>query len=136
MLHAITLRDNRSGKERSVETSWLFLCLGGLPHTQWAEEVGMLRDQAGYLVTGPDLFRNGQHPANWPLNRDPYYLDTNIPGMVAAGDVRHGSVKRFASAVGEGRDGGDLRASLSDARLAPGRGRRSAGGAVTRSLLC
>jgi thioredoxin reductase (NADPH) len=102
VLHAITLRDNRSGKERTVETSWLFLCLGGLPHTQWAEEVGILRDEAGYLVTGPDLFRNGQHPANWPLNRDPYYLETNIPGVFAAGDVRHGSVKRFASAVGEG----------------------------------
>jgi thioredoxin reductase (NADPH) len=102
VLYAITLRDNRSGKERSVETSWLFLCLGGLPHTQWAEEVGILRDEAGYLVTGPDLFRNGERPANWPLNRDPYYLETNIPGMFAAGDVRHGSVKRFASAVGEG----------------------------------
>jgi thioredoxin reductase (NADPH) len=101
-LHAVTLRDSKTGEERTVDTSWLFLCLGGMPHTQWAEEIGMVRDEAGYLVTGPDLFRNGQHPANWPLNRDPYFLETNIPGVFAAGDVRHGSVKRFASAVGEG----------------------------------
>lgn len=102
ILRAVTLRDNRTGEERLVETSWLFLCLGGEPHTQWAEEVGIIRDEAGYLVTGPDLLRNGQRPANWQLNRDPYYLETNIPGVFAAGDVRHGSVKRFASAVGEG----------------------------------
>jgi thioredoxin reductase (NADPH) len=101
-LRAVTLRDDRTGQERLVETSWLFLCLGGLLNTQWAEEVGIIRDEAGYLVTGPDLSRDGQRPENWQLNRDPYYLETNIPGVFAAGDVRHGSVKRFASAVGEG----------------------------------
>jgi thioredoxin reductase (NADPH) len=53
-------------------------------------------------MTGPDLPGNGHRPDKWPLDRDPYYLETNIPGMFAAGDVRHGSVKRFASAVGEG----------------------------------
>ena len=62
VLRAITLRDNRTGEERLVETSWLFLCLGGLPHPQWAEEVGIIRDEAGYLVTGPDLLRNGHRP--------------------------------------------------------------------------
>jgi thioredoxin reductase (NADPH) len=102
VLRAITLRDNRTREERLVETSWLFLCLGGLPHTQWAEEVGIIRDEAGYLVTGPDLLRNGHRPENWQLNRDPYYLETNVPGVFAAGDVRHGSIKRVASAVGEG----------------------------------
>jgi len=62
----------------------------------------MVRDEAGYLVTGPDLLRGGRRPPGWPLDREPYYLETNIPGLFAAGDVRHGSVKRVASAVGEG----------------------------------
>ena len=53
-------------------------------------------------MTGPDLLHNGQRPENWPLEREPYYLETNVPGVFAAGDVRHGSVKRCASAVGEG----------------------------------
>jgi thioredoxin reductase (NADPH) len=101
-LRGITLRDKNTGREWIEETSWLFLCLGGWPHTQWAEEVGIVRDEAGYLVTGPDLFTNGHRPPNWTLDRDPYYMETNIPGVFAAGDVRHGSVKRCASAVGEG----------------------------------
>ncbi|MCU1298537.1 MAG: Thioredoxin reductase [Acidobacteriaceae bacterium] len=102
VLRAITLRNKRTGKEWMEETSWLFLCLGGDPQTRWAVEVGIMRDEAGYLVTGPDLLKNGQRPDNWKLDRDPYYLETNIPGVFAAGDVRHGSVKRCASAVGEG----------------------------------
>jgi thioredoxin reductase (NADPH) len=102
VLRAITLRNRQTGKEWTAETNWLFLCLGGLPHTQWADEVGIVRDEAGYLVTGPDLTRNGNRPTNWKLDRDPYYMETNIPGVFAAGDVRHGSVKRCASAVGEG----------------------------------
>ncbi|MGC2293860.1 MAG: hypothetical protein WA450_18060, partial [Candidatus Acidiferrales bacterium] len=57
---------------------------------------------AGYLVTGPDLLDGGKRPDGWPLDRNPYYLETNVPGVFAAGDVRHGSVKRCASAVGEG----------------------------------
>ena len=61
-----------------------------------------MRDEAGYIVTGPDLLNNDRRPDNWELDRDPYYLETNIPGIFAAGDVRHGSVKRLASAVGEG----------------------------------
>lgn len=61
-----------------------------------------MRDEAGYLVTGPDLQKGGRRPEGWELDRDPYYLETNIVGIFAAGDVRHGSVKRCASAVGEG----------------------------------
>jgi thioredoxin reductase (NADPH) len=101
-LTAITLKNEETGQEWVAETSWLFLCLGGLPHTQWAEELGIIRDEAGYLVTGPDLMRDGHPPEKWPLDRDPYYMETNIPGVFAAGDVRHGSLKRCASAVGEG----------------------------------
>ena len=102
ILRAITLRNNQTGKEWREATSWLFLCLGGVRRTDWAEVVGISRDEGVYLLTGPDLLRNGQRPPNWQLDRDPYYLETNMPGVFAAGDVRHGSVKRCASAVGEG----------------------------------
>jgi thioredoxin reductase (NADPH) len=102
MLEAITIRDNQSGDERVVNTHWLFLCLGGVPNTAWAAASHVLRDEQGYLVTGPDLRRYGVSADKWPLEREPFYLETSIPGLFAAGDVRHGSVKRCASAVGEG----------------------------------
>ena len=101
-LNAITLTNIEAGESRTAQTRRLFLCLGGVPHTQWAADVGIVRDEEGYLVTGPDLFKDGRRPENWSLDRAPFYMETNIPGMFAAGDVRHGSVKRCASAVGEG----------------------------------
>ena len=101
-LKAITLHNRKTGEEQRIDTCWLFLCLGGVPHTQWAADVGIVRDEQGYLVTGPDLLANGRPPKNWEHDRNPYYMETNIAGMFAAGDVRHGSVKRCASAVGEG----------------------------------
>ncbi|HXN21434.1 MAG TPA: FAD-dependent oxidoreductase [Candidatus Dormibacteraeota bacterium] len=101
-LEEITLVDRATRQQRTVKTRWLFVCIGGDPQTHWADEAGVARDAAGYLVTGLDLLPRGQRPANWPLDRDPYYLETNVPGLFAAGDVRHGSVKRCASAVGEG----------------------------------
>jgi thioredoxin reductase (NADPH) len=102
MLRAVTLRNCETGDERMIETSFLFLCLGGVPNTQWAKEVGIVRDEEGYLVTGPDLRKFGLPTETWKLNREPYYLETSMPGVFAAGDVRHGSIKRVASAVGEG----------------------------------
>ena len=90
------------GEERTIETSFLFLCLGGVPNTQWAKEVGIVRDEQGYLVTGPDLRKFSSLAEIWKLNREPYYLETSMPGVFAAGDVRHDSIKRVASAVGEG----------------------------------
>jgi len=102
MLRAIRLKDRTTEEEWTAETNWLFLCLGGIPNTQWAAEVGIVRDQGGYLMTGPDLLRNGYGTRNWTLNREPYYLETSMPGVFAAGDVRCGSIKRVASAVGEG----------------------------------
>jgi thioredoxin reductase (NADPH) len=101
-LRSVTLTNRRTGETRTVETRWLFACVGGVPHTEWAAEAGVARDEAGYLVTGPDLLNRGTRPRGWLLDRPPYYLETNVPGLFAAGDVRHGSVKRCASAVGEG----------------------------------
>jgi thioredoxin reductase (NADPH) len=102
ILRAITITNRQTGQQQKFSTRWLFVCIGGTPHTSWAAEVGIMRDSAGYLVTGPDLLRDGRPPDGWPIDRPPYFLETNVPGVFAAGDVRHGSVKRCASAVGEG----------------------------------
>lgn len=85
-----------------IDTRRLFVCIGGAPNTEWAKDTDIIRDQAGYLVTGSDLLKAGQTPKCWTLERDPFFLETSVPGSFAAGDVRHGSVKRVASAVGEG----------------------------------
>jgi thioredoxin reductase (NADPH) len=101
-LRSVTLTNRLTSQSRTYPTRWLFLCIGGIPRTDWAIAAGIQRDEAGYLLTGVDLRRNGQLVEAWPLDRAPYYLETNVPGLFAAGDVRHGSVKRCASAVGEG----------------------------------
>jgi thioredoxin reductase (NADPH) len=83
-------------------TPRVFVAIGGVPNTDWAADTAIVRDQGGYLVTGPDLLINGKAPASWPLDRAPYYLETSVPGSFAAGDVRHRSIKRVATAAGEG----------------------------------
>jgi thioredoxin reductase (NADPH) len=102
VLREITVRDRRSGTTQVLPAARLFVCIGGEPHTEWARDTPILRDSAGYLVTGADLYTNGQEAGAWPLKRPPFFLETSVPGSFAAGDVRHNSVKRVASAVGEG----------------------------------
>jgi thioredoxin reductase (NADPH) len=102
ILRSITITNECTGDRTKHDTRWLFICIGGGPNTAWAREVGITRDEGGYLVTGPDLLLDNLSPKSWPLDRNPYYLETSVPGVFAAGDVRHGSVKRLASAVGEG----------------------------------
>jgi thioredoxin reductase (NADPH) len=101
-LRQIAIADCRNGSVQTVETQRLFVCIGGEPNTEWAVETKIIRDGAGYLVTGSDLLKDGCSPDCWILDRDPFFLETSVPGSFAAGDVRHGSVKRVASAVGEG----------------------------------
>jgi thioredoxin reductase (NADPH) len=84
-----------------VPTNSIFIFIGALPRTDWLGDL-VERDERGFLLTGPDLIRDGQHPKGWTLDRDPFLLETNVPGIFAVGDVRHGSVKRVASGVGEG----------------------------------
>jgi thioredoxin reductase (NADPH) len=102
LLREITITHRVTRESRKAATQWLFVCIGGVPNTQWADAAGIVRDERGYLVTGPDLARCSAQALRWPLQRAPFFLETNVPGVFAAGDVRHGSVKRCASAVGEG----------------------------------
>lgn len=100
-LEGITLVDGQSGATESVPAAALFVLIGAEPHTWWLDGI-VERDDRGYVVTGRDLLRAGRPPAGWTLERPPLRLETSLPGVFAAGDVRHGSVKRVATAVGEG----------------------------------
>jgi thioredoxin reductase (NADPH) len=100
-LAAVTLTDAGGATERRPARA-LFICIGGQPRTGWAAATGVRTDPAGYVLTGPDLLDAGRRPDGWPLERDPLTLETSVPGLFAAGDVRSGSTKRVAAAVGEG----------------------------------
>jgi thioredoxin reductase (NADPH) len=100
-LERLVLRDTRTGETRPADTSWLFIFIGAQPHTDWLDGT-VARDRNGFVLTGPDLLADGKRPGGWPLPRDPYHLESSVPGVFAAGDVRSDSVKRVASAVGEG----------------------------------
>lgn len=100
-LEQLTLRDVTSGHTELVDAQWMFVFIGAAPLTDWLEGT-VLRDGRGFIPAGPDMTIDGQPPKGWELDRPPYHLETNIPGVFVAGDARAESAKRVASAVGEG----------------------------------
>ena len=100
-LEEISVLCSDTDKLERVPASSMFIFIGALPRTDWLADL-VERDERGFILTGPDLIRDGQPPKGWNLERDPFLLETNVPGLFAVGDVRHGSVKRVASGVGEG----------------------------------
>ncbi len=99
-LETLTIVDRDSGATEEVSSSWLFVFIGASPHTEWLGP-DVVRDDKGFIVTGQELLRPA-HEQRWPLSRAPFALETSVPGVFAAGDVRCESMKRVASAVGEG----------------------------------
>jgi thioredoxin reductase (NADPH) len=99
-LQCVTFVDHSGGQE-VIDSGHLFVFIGAAPLTDWLPE-SLVRDSSGFVVTGPDLTATGKRPASWDLEREPYLLESSIPGVFVAGDVRAQSVKRVASAVGEG----------------------------------
>ncbi|MGV9872532.1 FAD-dependent oxidoreductase [Streptomyces cellulosae] len=100
-LERLTLRETDSGRTDVVDAQWLFVFIGAAPLTDWLDGT-VLRDGRGFILAGPDLTADGRPPDGWELDRPPYHLETNVPGVFVAGDARAESAKRVASAVGEG----------------------------------
>lgn len=100
-LESVTLLDTSTRQEETLPARAMFIFIGAAPHTEWLGDA-IVRDKYGFIPTGPDLIQAGKRPKGWMLDRDPYWLETNVPGVFVAGDVRKESIKRVASAVGEG----------------------------------
>ena len=100
-LEEISVLCSDTNKIERVSANAVFIFIGALPRTDWLGDL-VERDERGFVFTGPDLVRDGDRPKGWGLDRDPFLLETNVPGIFAVGDVRHGSIKRVASGVGEG----------------------------------
>ncbi len=100
-LESITIKNEDTGEQKTVPAAALFIFIGAQPHTDLVEGV-VERNSAGFILTGSDLLKDNGSQKTWSLKRDPFLLETSVPGIFAAGDVRHGSVRRVASAVGEG----------------------------------
>lgn len=101
-LEKVTICDKSNGSsEETVPATSVFIFIGAEPNTEWLDG-SVLRDKRGFILAGPDLKCDGKWPPEWKLDRDPFLLETSVPGIFAAGDARYGSVKRVASGVGEG----------------------------------
>src|SRR5215210_342401 len=100
-LERITMKNSVTGESKTVPAHSLFVFIGAAPKTEWLDGV-VERDERGFILSGADLMHDGKRPKGWRPDRDPFLLETSVPGIFVAGDVRHGSVKRCASAVGEG----------------------------------
>jgi thioredoxin reductase (NADPH) len=100
-LESLRIQDQASGVTETVPAAALFVLIGAEPRTHWLPD-DITRDRWGFVVTGTDLLAAGHPPESWPLQRPPMFLESSLPGVFAVGDVRSGSVKRVASAVGEG----------------------------------
>jgi thioredoxin reductase (NADPH) len=100
-LESLTLLNQKTGQHETVSAVALFIYIGATPRTDWLGDL-LERDEQGYLLTGPDLEGREKDMVRWTLSRKPYFLESSVPGIFVAGDIRHGSVKRIASAVGEG----------------------------------
>jgi thioredoxin reductase (NADPH) len=100
-LEELTVHNAQTGERATHPASHLFVFIGGAPRTHWLDGV-VVRDERGFIPTGPGLLTDGHRPHGWTLDRDPYFLESSVPGVFVAGDVRAESVKRVASAVGEG----------------------------------
>ena len=100
-LEAITLKRNKTGENETVPADAIFLFIGAVPHSEFVAGI-VERDRTGFILTGQDLMQDGRRPKNWKLRRDPGLMETSVPGIFVAGDVRHGVVRRVASAVGQG----------------------------------
>jgi len=100
-LEEITISNSVTGESQAVPASAMFIFIGASPHTDWV--AGTLeRDDMGFILSGTDLMKDGKPPKGWTPRRSPYWLETSVPGVFVAGDVRHRSIKRMATAVGEG----------------------------------
>jgi len=100
-LESITMRNSDSSETETAPADAMFIFIGAVPHSDVVAGI-VERTEAGFILTGPDLIRDGRRPKNWKLKRDPFLVETSVPGIFAAGDVRHGVIRRVASAVGQG----------------------------------
>lgn len=100
-LEAISIHCATTNETNKVSANSLFIMIGAAPNTSWLADI-IERDERGFILSGPDLMREGKRPKGWQLDRNPSLLETNVPGIFVVGDVRHGSIKRVASGVGEG----------------------------------